>query len=1027
MSNYSCEKCNKDFSHKGDYLRHIKKKYPCVTQEELKNLNDDKLIELKDKISEVDSLKYLESFFSKIRDLLRNEESITGDKSLDVITDFLFLKLLNDEIETNTKMNFISKKYNQKLKIGNIDYDIDEYKKYFKWSELMNLVNIVDKDSGDNKSKQLIFDVISSIIFGGIFKFNENTKDIYKNRRFFVKKILTVIRLLKEFHKIDFTKYDCDITGKAYELTLQKEASTNKDFGQFFTPRLIDNYLISNAEIKIKKDGTYTKIMDPACGTAGILLSYLSEIKKHAEKKNITIDNDISKYIHGFEIVDDTLKLAHMNMLLKSRTYNISLKNIDFLEVGCLDYVNEKFDGHIIMNPPFALTKKYYLEDNELEKIFNIKTKSGTMLFLLAALHTIKNGNQIIMVSPNGKEIFSKNKEFMNIRKYIMENANIYKIAINPDGSFKPYTGVQTLNLIMKKGEKTKEIEFVKLENINNVLIEKKICKVKYEELEKKNFSWNYKEYYSESTIKYGDIEYKKLIDICDLQNGKFITKDMDNNGIYDFYSGESKQPIGKHSNFCFDGEKYIILIRAGGSQGKYGDNIGLGKVFLINGKTAGTSPTLKIELKNTNTININYLYIFLKIKKNYISDLAHYTTSLGRISQESIENLQIPVPPIEIQNKIVEELDGLFALKENFKKSVDIMENTYKKSIFEMLLYGCENIKEYKLKNVCKIKTGKNKPDDKLEDNKPYPYYGTGGITGYTNNYLVDGEYLLTPRNGTIGNFIKCNGKSFPSDHMFIIKLNSEIITINFLNYCVMKNNLSYYKTGATIPNITKNILEDVKLKIPSLKDQKRIIKEMEKYDLEIEFKQNEIKKIDEYAKIIFNNYLNKCKEEKTNESIDENNESENLTNLSKKSNKENSSNLSNLSKKSNKENSSNLSNLSKQSNKENSSNLSKKSKTKNEIDNNELLEEINNINEKIIKKTKKSKNKIIENSNPKNEESKNEKNEKLKDNKIIINDKEYIKEGKKVYKIKSGEKGKLYGTLDKKGNFEKIATNEK
>ena len=94
MSNYPCEKCDKIFTQKCDYLRHINKKYPCITQEKIKKLDNNELMELKDKITETDSLKYLESFFSKIRDLLRNQESISGDKALDVITDFLFLRLL---------------------------------------------------------------------------------------------------------------------------------------------------------------------------------------------------------------------------------------------------------------------------------------------------------------------------------------------------------------------------------------------------------------------------------------------------------------------------------------------------------------------------------------------------------------------------------------------------------------------------------------------------------------------------------------------------------------------------------------------------------------------------------------------------------------------------------------------------------------------------------------------------------------------------------------------------------------------
>ena len=105
MPNYTCEKCGQDFNQKNDYTRHINKKYPCITQDKLKEFNDIDFKELKEKISENDSLKYLESFFLKLREIIRDLENITGDKALDVITDFLFLRLLNYELENNKDLD----------------------------------------------------------------------------------------------------------------------------------------------------------------------------------------------------------------------------------------------------------------------------------------------------------------------------------------------------------------------------------------------------------------------------------------------------------------------------------------------------------------------------------------------------------------------------------------------------------------------------------------------------------------------------------------------------------------------------------------------------------------------------------------------------------------------------------------------------------------------------------------------------------------------------------------------------------
>lgn len=878
MTIYTCDKCNQEFKQKNDYNRHINKKYPCITQEEFK-----------EKLSEYDSLKQLDSFFTRMHDILRDYESITGDKALDVITDFLFLRLLNyDE-----NMNFITKQYNKKIKIEEEDFDLDEYKKYFKWSELIKIVNNIDKNSSDQESKLLITNVIQHIIFNGIFKFNEHTKDIYRNRRFYVKKLTTIIKLLKEYNKIEFDKFDVDIKGKAYELTIQKETSKNKTFSQFFTPRWIDKYMILNVDIQINKDGSYTKIKDPACGTAGILCEYFSEVKNRAEKNDIIIDNNVSKYIYGTEIVDDTLKIAHMNILLKSGRYNTNLKCKDFLESECLDYIDDKFDGNIVMNPPFAITKNYDFTNGEYKKIFHTETKSGTMLFLMASLNSIKNGRQLILVSPNGQEISNKKDEFVNIRKNIIENTNLYKIVILPEGSFKPYTCVQTLILMMRKGEKTKEIQFVKVaKNKDDTTTETKICTVKYKELIKKNYSWNYMEYYSEQIIKYDNIEYKELKEICNFQNGKFTTENMDNNGIFDFYSGEAIQPIGKHSNFCYDGDKYIIMIRSGGSKGKYGDNIGLGKVFLVSNKTAGTSPTIKIEIKNNiKNIIIEYLHKYLKLKKNEITDLAHYTTSLGRISKDDLETIQIPIPPIEIQNIIVKELDSMYKQKENLQNAINEM-NTFHKVQFDILLSKCIDKKTVKIGNIISFKAG-NFNTSNMNNNGNYNFYNASikNPIGKHDEYCFDGdEYIIFIKSGgnannkvsnthALGLSLLVFGKIACVCDVLKVNINDDIIKTKFMfNYLKnLKDRIqenAHYTTS--LGHCNMEYIKNIEIQIPSIEDQQHIIEQMETLDTLVSLQEKQIDKINKVIKERFEYHLEKCKN-----SVKEDKEKDKVTEL--------------------------------------------------------------------------------------------------------------------------------------------------
>jgi hypothetical protein len=92
------------------------------------------------------------------------------------------------------------------------------------------------------------------------------------------------------------------------------------------------------------------------------------------------------------------------------------------------------------------------------------------------------------------------------------------------------------------------------------------------------------------------------------------------------------------------------------------------------------------------------------------------------------------------------------------------------------------------KLSELCEfIKTGKNKPSDN-KTGTLYPYYGTGSITGYTDEYLYDGCYILTARNGTIGNCFLTEGKFFPSDNIFVIDIKDKCL-MKYVYYILSNN----------------------------------------------------------------------------------------------------------------------------------------------------------------------------------------------------------------------------------------------
>jgi type I restriction-modification system DNA methylase subunit len=161
------------------------------------------------------------------------------------------------------------------------------------------------------------------------------------------------------------------------------------------------------------------------------------------------------------------------------------------------------------------------------------------------------------------------------------------------------------------------------------------------------------------------------LNELFDIVAGKFNSKDCKEVGNYPFYTSKANNPEGFIDEYCFDYEKYFILIKDGGAgEGKYGDSIGLGKIFKVSGKSGATSHQLALIPKKIQ--NFEYLYHYLKSIKNKIMDMARYTIGLGCIKKSDLEKIKIPIPSLERQKEIVEYCEFNGVLIKQLEKEIE-------------------------------------------------------------------------------------------------------------------------------------------------------------------------------------------------------------------------------------------------------------------------------------------------------------------------------------------------------------------
>ncbi len=595
---------------------------------------------------------------------------------------------------------------------GKASFFTGAYKKY-SWSKIFN------PKLGGFELMELYGDAITRM------EQNPNIpqlfRDIFKNAYLPYRNPQTLKSFLKQ---IDEFSYDhSERLGDAFEYLLSI-MSAQGDAGQFRTPRHIIDFIV--LVVDPQKNNT---IADPACGTAGFLISAYKHIMK-ANSENTNGDKltpaekkRLLNTITGYDISPDMVRLSLVNMYL----HGFSGPKIDEYDtLTSEDRWDETFDV-MLANPPFMSPKGGIRPHNR----FSIKAKRSEVLFVdYIAEHLNPNGRAGIIV-PEGI-IFQSQKAYKDLRKMLVENY-LYAVVSLPAGVFNPYSGVKTSMLLMDKSlaKKTNKILFVKIENDGFDLgaqrtpiegselprAEEFIRKYKKSILngskikntdnahivEKSRIAesgdWNlsgqrYIDTFSGRTGKYEKVILKEL---CDIENGlAFKSKDyveisntlnfrMSNirpNGIADIEYNRKYLP----DEYAITYSKYLL---------KDGDVVIAMTDMASEPKILGVPTIIRKDSRNLllnqrvgkfDKIKTDRLYKpFLKhILTN--QSVKEYYKTLGsgglqiNIGKKDILRIKIPLPPLEVQNEIVAEIedyqkiiDGACQVVENYKPTIKI------------------------------------------------------------------------------------------------------------------------------------------------------------------------------------------------------------------------------------------------------------------------------------------------------------------------------------------------------------------
>ncbi len=679
-------------------------------------------------------------------------------------------------------------------------------------------------------------------------------RDIFKNAYLPYRDPETLRAFLKI---IDEFEYDhSERLGDAFEYLLSVLGSQG-DAGQFRTPRHIIDFMVEIVDPR--KTET---VLDPACGTAGFLISSYKHILRANTDQDghstLTPDERgrLAANFKGYDISPDMVRLSLVNLYL----HGFSDPHIHEYDTLTSQERWHEYADVILANPPFMSPKGGIKPHNR----FSVQSKRSEVLFVdYMAEHLTPAGRAGIIV-PEGI-IFQSQTAYTQLRKLLVEQYLVAVVSL-PAGVFNPYSGVKTSILILDKGlaKQAGGIAFFKVEHdgfglgaqrrpIDNDDLPQARAEIgEYlrrlrarESLEDfqpalglvvgkekiaANGDYNLSgERYRENGARTSTYPLRGFEEVCTLEYGASLPKDKRVGGPYPVVG--SNGITGFHNEYLVEGPAIVV-----GRKGSAGE------VTWVQDNCFPIDTTYYVKQANPSESDLRYLYWLLKTLN--LPKLRGGAGIPGLNRTDVYSTHRVPLPPLEVQHEIVAEIEG-------YQKVIDgarAVVNNYRPHIpihpdWPMVELG----------KICDINPETINPE------AAYPgqniYYidissvenGTGRFMNYTEIASADapsrarravcpGDVLLSTVRPNLKAFTLLKDvreRAVASTGFAVLRCRVDLLDPVFLLNCVFADSAVEQMVGkmgkGAYPSINQADVASIRIPLPPLETQRAIVAEIE------------------------------------------------------------------------------------------------------------------------------------------------------------------------------------------------------
>ena len=612
-------------------------------------------------------------------------------RKIDTLRDILVGKIPNpqsqvEQITTGLIYKFMDDMDQEAVELGGEkSFFTGDYEKYA-WK------NLFDSKLGGEEKVKLYSEAVENMYLNPTAP--QLFREIFKNAFLPFKDPSTLNMFLKEIDEFHYSH--SEKLGDAFEYLLSFMGSQG-DAGQFRTPRHIIDFIV-----EIVNPQKHESVLDPACGSAGFLISSYKHIlktntdKRLGDKLSSEDRKKVGNNLNGYDISPEMIRLSLVNMYLHGfQTPKIE----EYDTLSSEDKWNEYYDV-IFANPPFFSPKGGIQPHNR----FGVSSNKAEVLFTSYILDHLKPDGRAGIIVPEGIIFQSTTKAYIELRKQLIEHGLVGVISL-PAGVFNPYSGVKTSILILDKelNQKSNSIFFAKVDNdgfslgaqraaiakndlpsllgkfneflLGNFSMEE--CIEKASILETNDYSFSAGKYLAKDITLNSDYPTRALRDICEIIMGQSPKSEFYNEhgeGL-EFHQGksnfgniqlESSGVWSSQYNKVAEENSILMSVRAP-----------VGPVNITNRKIALGRGLCAIN-SNQDCYQM-YLFYLLQSSVEKLKQSSHGST-FNSINRNELLEFEIPLPPLEVQQEIVDELegyqkiiDGCKQVIENYKPTIDI------------------------------------------------------------------------------------------------------------------------------------------------------------------------------------------------------------------------------------------------------------------------------------------------------------------------------------------------------------------